>query len=112
MRSASNSSRTMISSTRASPIGTTCSAPAGSAPGPRWPSSTSPIEGGETFFPSAGIKVTPRAGNLLIWNNMDADGHPNPASLHQGMPVLAGTKYVITKWYRERPWSYAPVTTY
>jgi len=71
-----------------------------------------PEEGGETFFPSAGIKVTPRIGNLLIWNNMDADGHPNPASLHQGMPVLAGTKYVITKWYRERPWSYAPISTY
>ena len=71
-----------------------------------------PEEGGETFFPSAGVKVTPRPGNLLIWNNMDRDGHPNPASLHQGMPVLAGTKYVITKWYRERPWSYAPVATY
>ena len=71
-----------------------------------------PDEGGETFFPEAGVKVTPRTGNLLIWNNMDGDGHPNPASLHQGMPVLAGTKYVITKWYRERPWSYAPVATY
>jgi len=24
--------------------------------------------------------------------------------LHQGMPVEQGVKYVLTKWYRERPW--------
>jgi hypothetical protein len=22
------------------------------------------------------------------------------------MPVVGGTKYVITKWYRERPWGW------
>ena len=41
---------------------------------------------------------------------MDAIGEPNHFSLHQGMPVTAGTKYIITKWYRERPWGYVPVT--
>jgi prolyl 4-hydroxylase len=25
-------------------------------------------------------------------------------ALHQGLPVEAGLKYIITKWYRERPW--------
>jgi prolyl 4-hydroxylase len=70
-----------------------------------------PEAGGQTCFPKAQVKVTPRTGNLLIWNNMDEYGQPNPQSLHQGMPVEAGTKYVITKWYRERPWlvGYAPV---
>jgi prolyl 4-hydroxylase len=63
-----------------------------------------PEAGGHTNFPTAGIKITPCAGNLLIWNNMDMLGQPNPASLHQGMPVEAGSKYVLTKWYRERPW--------
>ena len=71
-----------------------------------------PEEGGETAFPTAGVKVAPRLGNLLIWNNMDGAGLPNPASLHQGSPVLAGTKYVITKWHRERPWSSAQIATY
>jgi len=30
------------------------------------------------------------------------DGTPNPATLHQGMKVRRGTKYVLTKWFRER----------
>jgi prolyl 4-hydroxylase len=63
-----------------------------------------PEAGGRTNFPTAGIMVTPRAGNLLVWNNMDLLGAPNQASLHQGMPVESGVKYVLTKWYRERPW--------
>jgi prolyl 4-hydroxylase len=65
-----------------------------------------PEAGGQTFFPSANVRVTPRTGNLLAWNNMDPYGQPNPNSLHTGMPVEAGTKYVITKWYRERPWGW------
>ena len=63
-----------------------------------------PEAGGRTHFPAAGITLTPRTGNLLIWNNMDETGAPNSASLHQGMPVELGVKYVLTKWYRERPW--------
>lgn len=63
-----------------------------------------PEAGGRTNFPTVGIAVTPRTGNLLIWNNMDELGSPNPASLHQGMPVEQGVKYVMTQWYRERPW--------
>jgi prolyl 4-hydroxylase len=68
--------------------------------------------GGETFFQQAAVKVTPRRGNLLTWNNMDASGQPNSYALHQGMPVAAGTKYIITKWYRERPWVWTDVPAY
>lgn len=63
-----------------------------------------PEGGGRTNFPTAKLTVTPRTGNLLVWNNMDAVGWPNELSLHQGMPVEMGVKYVLTKWYRERPW--------
>jgi prolyl 4-hydroxylase len=63
-----------------------------------------PEAGGETNFPEAGVRIAPRAGSVLIWNNLDSEGEPNRRSLHQGMPVEAGLKYVITKWYRERPW--------
>ena len=52
------------------------------------------------------------AGNLLVWNNLDAIGEPNHYSLHQGMPVTAGGKYIITKWHRERPWIYSGEPTY
>ncbi len=64
-----------------------------------------PEGGGHTHFEKAGIKVAPRAGNLLAWNNLDALGEPNLFSLHQGCPVTAGVKYVVTKWYRERAWT-------
>jgi prolyl 4-hydroxylase len=60
--------------------------------------------GGETCFPQADIMVPPRAGTLLVWNNMRADGSPNGDTLHAALPVIRGAKYVLTKWYRERPW--------
>ena len=61
-------------------------------------------EGGATWFPRAGIRVSPRRGLLLAWNNMDADGAPNAATQHEGMAVTQGTKYIVTKWFRESPW--------
>lgn len=61
-------------------------------------------EGGATWFPQAGIKVSPRRGMLLAWNNMKADGSPNEATIHEGMPVADGVKYIITKWFREGRW--------
>ena len=61
-------------------------------------------EGGSTWFPQAGIRVPPRKRLLLIWNNMKLDGSPNPFTLHEGMPVVKGTKYIVTKWFREQPW--------
>ncbi|MFM7028354.1 MAG: prolyl hydroxylase family protein [Chakrabartia sp.] len=63
-----------------------------------------PAAGGETEFPTAGLTVGPRTAMLLLWNNMQPDGTPNPAALHAGKPVLAGTKYIVTKWFREKFW--------
>lgn len=71
-----------------------------------------PEGGGETFFEKAGVRVMPRPGNLLTWNNLDAAGAPNFFSMHQGMPVSAGFKYIITKWYRERRWVESDMPTY
>ena len=34
---------------------------------------------------------------------MALDGSPNPWTIHEGMPVESGSKYIVTKWYRERP---------
>lgn len=67
-----------------------------------------PEAGGRTAFPRADIRITPRVGNLLAWNNLDPLGQTNDFALHQGMPVVSGVKYVITKWYRERRWTPAP----
>ena len=62
-------------------------------------------DGGATWFPKAGIRVTPKRGLLLAWNNMTADGSPNELTLHEGMPVVEGVKYIVTKWFREGVWS-------
>jgi len=63
-----------------------------------------PEAGGATAFPHLKAKVAPEQGALLAWNNLDATGNPNPWTLHHGTQVEAGSKYVITKWFRERPW--------
>lgn len=62
-------------------------------------------EGGSTDFPKVPLSIPPQPGALLVWNNMKADGTPNLNTLHAGTPVIRGTKYVLTKWYRARPWS-------
>ena len=61
-----------------------------------------PEEGGATRFKTIGKTIHPEAGKLLAWNNLLPDGRPNPAALHQGMKVRRGTKYIVTKWFRER----------
>ena len=61
-----------------------------------------PEDGGATRFKAICKTIQPEAGKLLAWNNLLPDGRPNPATLHQGMKVRRGTKYILTKWFRER----------
>ena len=60
--------------------------------------------GGETEFPALGLSIAPQRGALLVWNNALPDGAPNPDTVHAGTPVVAGMKYIVTKWYRTRAW--------
>jgi len=61
--------------------------------------------GGATHFPYVGVQIKPRARTLMLWNNLDAQGLANAYTRHAGLPVERGSKYVITKWFRERAWS-------
>ena len=63
-----------------------------------------PEAGGATRFKVIDKTVQPETGKLLAWNNLRSDGKVNGNTLHHGMKVRAGTKYVVTKWFRERPW--------
>ncbi len=65
-----------------------------------------PEAGGATRFKAIDKTVQPETGKLLAWSNLRANGTPNAATLHHGMKVRSGTKYVITKWFRERPWDW------
>lgn len=60
--------------------------------------------GGATRFKVIDKLIQPETGKLVAWNNRRPDGTPNPATLHHAMKVRRGRKYVITRWYRERPW--------
>lgn len=60
--------------------------------------------GGATRFKLIDKIIQPEVGKLLAWNNRLADGALNPATLHHALKVRKGRKYVITRWYRERPW--------
>lgn len=63
-----------------------------------------PNAGGATRFTEFKKSFTPQTGAMLCWNNMDQNGEPNGLTLHHGMKVRSGAKYVITKWFREKPW--------
>jgi prolyl 4-hydroxylase len=58
--------------------------------------------GGETWFQHLDQRFTPRSGLGLAWNNLQEDGTPNRNTLHEAIPVAVGSKWVITKWFRER----------
>ena len=62
--------------------------------------------GGATRFKCIDKTFQPEIGKLLAWNNRRPDGSVNPNTLHHGMKVRKGTKYVITKWYREKEWGW------
>ena len=57
-----------------------------------------PDQGGGTTFPDVGLEVGPIKGNAVFFS-YDRP-HAATRSLHGGAPVLAGEKWVATKWLR------------
>ena len=64
---------------------------------------TDGLEGGETDFKNAGITVKPKTGKAVCWRNMNSDRSLNSFTLHSGVAPTKGKKYIITKWFREKP---------
>ena len=61
--------------------------------------------GGETCFLKTGLKVKGRKGDVLVFRNAGPDRRPDPLSEHAGLPVTKGTKYLASRWIRERRWA-------
>ena len=59
-----------------------------------------PEQGGGTAFPEIGLIVTARRGSAVYFAYESGDR----SSLHAGLPVLRGEKWIATKWLRERPY--------
>jgi prolyl 4-hydroxylase len=65
-------------------------------------------EGGETHFPRTGLTFRGRMGDALLFSNAAADGRADPLSLHAGLPVARGTKYLASRWIRAAKFTYPP----
>jgi hypothetical protein len=62
--------------------------------------------GGDTFFPRLDAGVRSSSGSVIRFNNVSNTGHPLKCSVHIGQPVLAGEKWLLSKWVRERSTPY------
>lgn len=60
-------------------------------------------EGGETEFTEVGYKFKARKGDALMFINVDANGEPDPMSMHAGLPTTRGEKWVLSQWLRAKP---------
>jgi prolyl 4-hydroxylase len=59
-----------------------------------------PSKGGGTVFPAIGLEVMPQQGSGVFFSYAKPD--PSTQTLHGGMPVIEGEKWIATKWLRER----------
>ncbi len=56
---------------------------------------------GETQFPEVGLSVIPKKGAAVYFEYCNSKGQVDPLSLHCGVPVAVGEKWIATKWMRQ-----------
>jgi prolyl 4-hydroxylase len=61
------------------------------------------FDGGGTHFIGADRVIKGNAGDGVVFHNCDATGAPDRATLHAGLAVTRGQKWLLSKWYRENP---------
>ena len=59
-------------------------------------------EGGQTVFPDVGVDFGLRAGEALLWSNLDKTGMLDGRTVHAGRPVTLGDKVGMNVWLRQR----------
>lgn len=62
-----------------------------------------PIKGGGTIFPDVGLEVAPKMGSAVFFSYDRPD--PETKTLHGGLPVIEGEKWIATKWLRQSKFS-------
>jgi prolyl 4-hydroxylase len=58
-------------------------------------------EAGDTVFPKLGLSIVPKKGSAVYFEYVNAEGQLDEASLHGGLPVERGEKWVATTWVRQ-----------
>lgn len=46
--------------------------------------------------------MAPHKGGAVYFRYGNGQGQVDPLSLHAGAPILAGEKWIMTKWMRQR----------
>jgi len=59
-------------------------------------------DGGATVFPELKLQVGPKKGGAVYFEYCNSRDQIDAKTLHGGMPVLKGEKWIATKWMRQR----------
>jgi len=59
-------------------------------------------EGGELDFPRAGFRCKGGVGDAIYFALIDPAGEPDKLSLHAGLPVTKGEKWLFSQWVHDR----------
>ncbi len=62
--------------------------------------------GGRTYFPKLQLEIESTRGDMLHFHNVGPDGRGHRDTLHAGLPVTAGEKWLLSQWLRSE--SYPP----
>ncbi len=63
------------------------------------------FDGGELAFPKVGLSHKGKKGDALYFTHVDVAGRPDRLSLHAGLPVTRGEKWVLSQWIHDRPYA-------
>lgn len=58
--------------------------------------------GGATRFTKLDLDVRLAPGDMLVFQNLDAQGRRHDGTMHAGLPVEDGVKWLASKWIRQR----------
>lgn len=59
-------------------------------------------EGGETDFPRIDVRYAGRAGDALVFRNVDAQGAGDLRTVHEGRAPTRGEKWLLSQWMRDK----------
>jgi prolyl 4-hydroxylase len=65
-------------------------------------------DGGSTVFPELKLIVGPKKGGAVYFDYCNSRDQLDSMTLHGGMPVLKGEKWIATKWMRKGRYEQAP----
>tara|TARA_Y100001938_G_scaffold136860_1_gene200344 strand:+ start:189 stop:908 length:720 start_codon:yes stop_codon:yes gene_type:complete len=61
-----------------------------------------PEKGGDTIFDRLDLRIQPKAGLLVCWNNINSEGEITSDYVHEEEMVSKGYKAILTKYYRDK----------